>query len=204
MTENLVLVPGAGQLPEVWTGVINQLPHGVVPKLPTLRGGLDEQVEQLQDYLQKHELTSFYLGGHAVGAMVAVRFAAAFPKRVRGLVLSDPQLRLDETQLKQTRSALKFLPKFLLRRRGLDKAELLHQLDDAAALDLSGDLAAVAEIPVQLLAARDTEAAAREVAAALPQAELEVVDAATGPGPAAAWFEARPEVFGAAVGRLLV
>lgn len=205
MTENLVLLPGLGQLPEIWTGVINQLPHGLRPKLPMVQGNLDVQVAQLQDYLQKHELTRFYLGGHGTGAMVAVQFAAAAPHRVSGLVLSDPQLKPDETRLRQTRTALKMVPKFLMKRRGMNKDELLGQLDDAAALDISAELAVVGEsgIPVQLVSSRDGEAAAREVAARLPRAELEVVDAPAGTGPASAWFESKPELFGAAVGRLL-
>lgn len=203
MTEHLVLLPGGGQLPEVWSGVINRLPAGVVPKLPMLQGGLSDQGVQLQDYLQKHELTRFYLGGHGTGAMVALQFAAAAPHRVRGLVLSNPQLRIAEEQLKQSRMALKLIPKFLLGRRGASKAELLGQLDDAAALDLSAELAVVGEtgIPVQLVTSPDGETGAREVAAELPAAELTVVDAPG--GPKAAWFEDKPEVFGAAVGRLL-
>lgn len=203
MTDHLVLLPGGGQLPEVWAGVINRLPAGVAPKLPMLQGGLTAQREQLQDYLQKHELTRFYLGGHGTGAMVALQFAAAAPHRVRGLVLSNPQLRLDEARVKQTRTALKLIPKFLLGRRGASKAELLGQLDDAAALNLAAELKVVREagLPVQLLTSPGGEEAAREVAAELPAAELTVIEAPGDAGPA--WFEDKPEVFGAAVGRLL-
>lgn len=202
MTDHLVLLPGGGQLPEVWAGVINRLPAGMAPKLPMLQGGLTAQREQLQDYLQKHELTRFYLGGHGTGAMVALQFAATAPHRVRGLVLSNPQLRIDEAQIKQGRMALKLIPKFLLGRRGASKAELLDQLADAAALNLAAELRTVREagLPVQLLTDPGGEAAAREVAAELPAAELTVVDSPGGTGPA--WFEEKPEVFGAAVGRL--
>lgn len=206
MPDTLVLLSGPGQLPEVWTGVVNELPHGVTPKLPATEGTLDQQLLQLHDYLQKRELTSFYLGGHGMGSMVAVKFAAANPLTVRGLVLSDPQLRVDRTQLKQARTGLRLVPKFLLRRRGADKDDLLRQLDDAASVHLGKDATGIADAgtPVSLLSSQQAAEASREFAEFLPQAPLEVVDVPAGTGPQPAWFEQKPEIFGAAVARLLV
>ncbi|MGP6174676.1 alpha/beta fold hydrolase [Corynebacterium sp. A21] len=205
MTENLILLSGAGQLPEVWTEVVNQLPAGVKPRLPLLSGGFPEQLEGLRDHLQRHEIGYCYLGGHGQGAMLALRFAATYPSRVRGLVLADPMLRLGEKELKQTRSALKLMPKFLLRRRGLDKEALLGQLDDAASLDLGGDLEAIArtDMPVEVLSGAPVmRGAAEEVAAGLPQAQLRQVEITATPG-AGAWFQTQPEPFAAAVARVL-
>lgn len=190
----LVLLSGAGQLPEVWTAVINQLPAGLTPRLPAITGGdLPQQLSELSTYLQKHELGYFHLGGHGTGAMLALKFAAANPKRVLSLTLSEPRLRLDPNRLKGMRSGLKLVPGFLLRRRGMDKAELLAQVDRAAEIDLSAELADITA-PVAVLSGPAGDAAAREVADLLPQASYELVDVAGDP-----WFESRPQNFTAAM-----
>lgn len=200
MTENLILLPGAGHLPEVWTEVVNQLPvgaEGVKPRIPVLSGTLAEQQRQLETYLQKHEVGYLHLGGHGMGALLALQFALDHPKRVRSLVLSEFALTVEEQQLKGTRSAVKMLPGFLLRRRGIDKQKLLTQLDDTANLNLGEQIHRL-NLPISVFSGPGSDTVTREAAAQLPGASYELVDTAGKP-----WFRERPELFAAAVARQL-
>ncbi|QGU08361.1 Alpha/beta hydrolase family protein [Corynebacterium occultum] len=188
MSEYLILLPGTGQLPEVWTEVVNALPPELTPKIPLLRGSLAEQEEQLFDYVQKNELGYFHLVGHESGAMVALRYAAANPRRVNSLTLSDLSLSFDPAQLKGMKLGLKMTPGFLLRRRGVDKQKMLNQLAEAAALDLS-ELAGDLSLPVQVLAGTQGDALAREAAGKIPGASYQKVESSTQP-----WFREYPEI----------
>ncbi|MDO5511681.1 alpha/beta fold hydrolase [Corynebacterium sp.] len=112
---DLVLVPTAGRMPDTWTEVIRALPAGWKPWLPNLA------VTSLEQYLDKQELRRVVLVGHGTGALAALEVARAQPHRVSHLVLAQrPDAR-----------ALRILPGFLLRRRGVDKQALLDPVDVA-------------------------------------------------------------------------
>lgn len=197
MSKNyLILLSGAGQLPEVWTEVINTLPAEFTPKIPHLQGSLAEQEEQLADYIQKNELGYFHLVGHESGAMLALKYATANPRRVHTLTLSDPALSFDPGQLKGMQWGMRMIPGFLLRRRGVDKQKMLTQLDEVAALDLR-ELAQGLSLPVQVLAGSQADGPAAEAAALIPGASYRKVESQARP-----WFREQPEVLAESLNRL--
>lgn len=108
-TTHVVFLHSAGQMPDVWAPVVNVLPAGWKPWLPNLA------LETVEQYLDKQELRDVVLVGHGTGALSAVEVARTQPHRVSHLAVSAvPDTRM-----------LTRLPAWLLRRRGVDKQELL-------------------------------------------------------------------------------
>lgn len=179
-TRHIVFLGPPGELPDSWTGVINELPKNVKPWLPNLAGAPVANIEALLD---KQELRSVEIVAYGAGAVAASLFTARQPHRVRALVLVDPVLGMDEKAQKQARRTLRFLPGFLLRRRGLDKQELIAGIDSAAA-EVRGITA-----PVTVVGQGDQAQAAAEVLGVSTQAggadyrtaPREFVAAAVGP-----------------------
>lgn len=156
MSTNLVLLHPMGRMPDTYTGVVQELPADVTPWLPNLSvGSIDDQCRTLEDYLDRHELRSVILFGHGTGALVAAQFALAQPNRVTRLLLSDAPLRTDEKTINTQMKALRLIPRFLLRRRGIDKDEAMESLESLRDHDLTGQLG-ILGIPLTIFSAADT------------------------------------------------
>lgn len=183
MSRDVVFLHSAGRLPDSLTGIVNQLPADVRPRLANLAGqGPDAQLHTVESMLDRHELRDVDVVGFGTGAAVAVRLAARQPHRVARLVLVSPLLHADEKRVEATRRALTVLPGFLLGRRGVDKRELLGQLEVDPAAELAGVRA-----PTLVLADAATRDQAERTVARLADAELREMADATGQ-----WWETDP------------
>ncbi len=192
-TVDVVFLHPAGRQPDSWTGVVRSLPAEVKPWLPNLgRGGVEEQRAAVESFLDRNELRRVVLVGHAMGAVTAVAVAAAQPQRVTGLVLSQPQLFFDPARIRGQIRAMKFLPRFLLRRLGVDKASAIASLEQVARVDLREKAAAITA-PTLILATTTEQVslkAAEQSAELIPDAVVKKV-----PGMAGIWYESDPERF---------
>lgn len=131
---DIVLLHPAGLMPDTWTDVVRSLPADWKPWLPHLGAGPPAQQRVVtEQYLDRQELRRVVLVGHGTGALVAAGIAKQQPHRVSHVVLSGLP-RPEESHVK----AAKLLPKFLLRRRGVDKGALVDSLAEARDLDLAG------------------------------------------------------------------
>ena len=132
--------------------------------------------------LDVNGIESAVLVGHQLGAMVALQVAATAPERVAGLVLSGALAAPGKVALAMQKSVIRLLPNRALADSGATKADLIKALDVIASADY-GRLERVAT-PALLIAGASDQllAAARQLAAKLANARLEVVPGA-GPHP---------------------
>lgn len=130
---DIVLLHPAGSMPDTWTEVVRALPTGWKPWLPNLGAG-PPAARRLaaEQYLDRHELRQVVLVGQGAGALVAAAIAREQPHRVSHVVLAD----LPRPEGAHVR-AVKLLPRFLLRRGGVDKDALVGSVVAAHELDVT-------------------------------------------------------------------
>jgi len=189
MTQPIVFIPDAGELPDVFTEVVNALPADLKPRIAPWSGTVGRGQEDVEKLLDKHELRRIILVGGGRGAAVALRVAQAQPGRITHLVLDTPVISLDEQTRKMGR-ALKRVPGFLF--RGRNKEELLNQVDELDGTS-AGDFADVAT-PTLIISGTTHP----ELVDALPRVVTVSVD---GAGPRT--YRTHPGEFGAHLGRFL-
>lgn len=90
----LLLVHPLGGTPEFWDELKARIGNRFEWHAPATAGGIDTQVAQLELHVRNCGLASTSAIGCAVGAMVAIAYAARFPQRVARLVLANPALRM--------------------------------------------------------------------------------------------------------------
>ena len=189
MTQPIVFIPDAGELPDVFTEVVNALPADLKPRIAPWSGTVGRGQEDVEKLLDKHELRRIILVGGGRGAAVALRVAQAQPGRITHLVLDTPVISLDE-QTRKVGRALKRVPGFLF--RGRNKEELLNQVDELNSSS-AGDYADVAT-PTLIISGTTHP----ELVDALPRVVTVSVD---GAGPRT--YRTHPGEFGAHLGRFL-
>lgn len=189
MTQPIVFIPDAGELPDVFTEVVNALPADLKPRIAPWSGTVGRGQEDVEKLLDKHELRRIILVGGGRGAAVALRVAQAQPGRITHLVLDTPVISLDE-QTRKVGRALKRVPGFLF--RGRNKEELLNQVDELDGT-FAGDFADVAT-PTLIISGTTHP----ELVDALPRVVTVSVD---GAGPRT--YRTHPGEFGAHLGRFL-
>lgn len=189
MTQPIVFIPDAGELPDVFTEVVNALPAGLKPRIAPWSGTVGRGQEDVEKLLDKHELRRIILVGGGRGAAVALRVAQAQPGRITHLVLDTPVISLDE-QTRKVGRALKRVPGFLF--RGRNKEELLNQVDELDGTS-AGDFADVGT-PTLIISGTTHP----ELVDALPRVVTVSVD---GAGPRT--YRTHPGEFGAHLGRFL-
>lgn len=189
MTQPIVFIPDAGELPDVFTEVVNALPAGLKPRIAPWSGTVGRGQEDVEKLLDKHELRRIILVGGGRGAAVALRVAQAQPGRITHLVLDTPVISLDE-QTRRVGRALKRVPGFLF--RGRNKEELLNQVDELNSSSASD----YADVGTPTLIISGT--AHPELVDALPRAVTAVVD-----GAGMRTYRTHPGEFGAHLGRFL-
>ncbi|WP_231295114.1 alpha/beta fold hydrolase [Corynebacterium efficiens] len=189
MTQPIVFIPDAGELPDVFTEVVNALPADLKPRIAPWSGTVGRGQEDVEKLLDKHELRRIILVGGGRGAAVALRVAQAQPGRITHLVLDTPVISLDE-QTRKVGRALKRVPGFLF--RGRNKEELLNQVDELDGTS-AGDFADVAT-PTLIISGTTHP----ELVDALPRVVTVSVD-----GAGRRTYRTHPGEFGAHLGRFL-
>lgn len=93
----VVFLPGLGQNDDDWRPVITGLPPTLTGRyLPLNRGSgfsIEDSARGVRDQLDELDEERVDVVGLSLGAMVALRFAADHPDRVRRLVISGGQVR---------------------------------------------------------------------------------------------------------------
>lgn len=193
----LVLLHGAGQTPAAWDAVIAALHGQVAPFAPdlhldttfTLSGATRTVVEHIDSLDHRHVV----LCGLSLGAVVAALAAAERPERVGGLALSAIQVRPSPLLMRFQNAAIRATPARLIARgAGPSKRDLLHVLNVAAGIDLTGTLPRLTMPALVLCGTNDrgNRAASRHAASLLPDGWLALV-----PGAGHEWNRTHPQDF---------
>ena len=100
--EPLVLIHGTGAMLQTWDEWTNLLsPHYKIIRMDIPAFGLtgpradgiysdSMYVNFIEQFVKKIGVDSFYLGGNSLGGLIAWKYAAAYPQKVKKLVLVDP------------------------------------------------------------------------------------------------------------------
>jgi 3-oxoadipate enol-lactonase len=180
----LLLLHTLGQMPPSWQDVASGLPVDWrvmapwVPGLkPTDRSGfsLDDAAGRLVGELEQRGVRRTHVLGQGLGAVVAVRMAAAHPALVDRLVLAGGLVTPPRLIMRAQLAALRRLPDDRLREQGLSRDRLGPALEALAELDLRGDLARVQSTTLVLVgeADRALQPAAKALARGIRGARLE-------------------------------
>lgn len=182
----LVFLPGLGQTPLTWQDQVVDLPDGWKAVAPWLRGTRPNKpadftfvgaADEALALLLPEGVNSAAYCGASVGASVALTAAVRAPDAVSHLVLTGAQISPSKAAILAQRTVVRLTPRKRLAALNIDKDRFLTVLDELADLDLTGQLAKVTA-PVLLVAGAQDAAgieAAEALAAALPNARLEVV-----------------------------
>lgn len=97
--ENLVILHGWGSCAENWREIKEvlqredlqvltpDLPGFGVSTLPKRAWFVDDYVEWLKGFCEKQNVSRFFLFGHSFGGRIAIKFAAQYPEKLKGLIL---------------------------------------------------------------------------------------------------------------------
>jgi pimeloyl-ACP methyl ester carboxylesterase len=181
----VVLLHSAGLTPQMWQAQVEAVGTEVqviAPWLAGLRPGrpgelsLSLAAAEVTSTLDRYGIERARLVGHQLGAMVALQVAASEPGRVAGLVLSGAFATPGKLALKLQKSLIRVMPNRALADSGATKEDLVRALDLMATADFGSRLAEIT-VPVLIVAGADDPGlpAARQLAAQLPDARLEVI-----------------------------
>lgn len=185
----IVFLHGVGETPQVWQDQVVALPPGAKAVAPWLRGlrpgrddafGVSAAGDDVLSLLNTHGVEQLTLIGSGVGGMVALDIAVRAPETVAQLVLSAAQLAPPKSDLRAQRLALRLTPAKRLARLGIDKERLRAALDALEGVDPTDRLGDVTARTLVVVGAQDAAGhpAAAKLAAAIPDATLEIVPGA--------------------------
>lgn len=185
----LVLLHGLGQSPLAWEDVVPLLYTSrplLTPWIPGTRPidprplGLSASAAALDQELMLEGKDAVDVCGVSLGGMVALQLAADFPERVRRLVVIAAQVRPPRTLIRLQRPLIRMVPRQRFIDAGVSKSRMLDLLDLIADADLSAELTRITASTLVLCGTKDrpNQPAARQIAAAIPGAELALVPGA--------------------------
>lgn len=185
----LVLLHGLGQSPQSWQDQVTSMPAGFKAVAPWLRGtrpGRDETfdvpraADDVLALLNQHGVEQMSLVGSSLGAVVALDAAIRAPETVSHLVLAAAQVNPPKSVIRAQRLMFSLVPARRLAALGVEKKRFLQALDEAARVDYRGRLGDVTAKTLVVVGARDKAnlQAARDLAAGIPGARLEIIPGA--------------------------
>lgn len=185
----LALLHGLGQTPQSWQDQVTAMPAGfkaVAPWLKGTRPGRDEQfsvqgaADDVLALLNQHGIDQMALVGVSLGAMVALDAAIRSPENVSHLVLAAGQVNPPKSVMRAQRLVFSLVPAKRLAAMGVEKKRFLQALDQAGQVDYRTHLGQVTAKTLVLVGANDkaNARAARDLAAGIPGARLEVIPGA--------------------------
>lgn len=186
---HVTFLHGLGGSPMSWEEQVAELPPQLPARAPWLRGlrpGGSEEftlTDATADVLMNRQLDGVSTGalvGHSLGAMVALQCALDDPESVSHLVLIAGQARPPKSAMQLQRMALRFVPRRRLAAQGVSKDRLRQALSNSGHFHAQGSLDQVRCPTLVVCGARDRAnlPASAHLAAAVPDARLEVVDGA--------------------------
>lgn len=207
--ETVVFLHGLGAGTDSWDHQIAALPDGFVGYAPPLsiRREPDRATSMLQvtsdavlKDLQDRGIDRVHLCGLSLGAMIATRIAIDHPQQVASLVLSGSQVHPNSVLMKLQNAIIRVLPSRIAAPEGMSKETMLAVLRDIATADFRPELPKITAPTLVLCGAKDRPnlAAARELAEAIPAAELHIV-----PNAGHEWNSQLPREFSARLNAFL-
>lgn len=181
----LVLLHGLGQSPLVWQEAVGSLGVEYSIRCPWIPGlkpvgndtfDVERAAHGLASQLELEGVQQASLVGVSVGAMVALRVAAAYPDLVTRLLLCAGQIQPPGGRLQLM--AMRATPRARFLELGVDKDRVISVLSGLSQIDLSDDLAKIHCPTLVTVGGRDRAnvPAARDLAAGIPGAELRMLD----------------------------
>ncbi len=193
---DVVLLHGLGQTPSAWDGVVAALPDTITahPLAINVSGAFtfDRTVRDVLTAVERVSTGRVTLCGLSLGAMVAIQFAALHPHRVERLVLSGAQARPPRAFMAVQDLVMGILPARLLQLPGATKREIRGVLRVVRDMDLRPLLGSITAPTIVQCGSKDVVnlPAARQIAAAISNARLEIV-----PGVGHEWNVSHPNEF---------
>ncbi len=187
----VVFLHSAGFTPQMWQAQVEAIGAAeaqrqvIAPWLAGLRPGrpgelsLSLAAAEVTATLDRYGMERAWLVGHQLGAMVGLQVAATEPDRVAGLVLSGAFAAPGKLALRLQKSLIRMMPNRALADSGATKDDLIRALELMATADIGARLRQIA-VPVLVIAgtADPSRAAARQLAAQLPDARITELDGA--------------------------
>lgn len=183
---HVTFLHGLGGSPLSWEEQVGKLPPELPARAPWLRGLRPGDSAEFTlagaaaDVLLNRQLDGVSTGalvGYSLGAMVALQCALDDPESVSHLVLVAGQARPPRSAMHLQRMALRFVPRQRLAAQGVSKDKLMQALRDGGRFEAQGSLGQVRCPTLLVCGARDRAnlPASRHLAAAVPDARLEIV-----------------------------
>ena len=185
----LALLHGLGQTPQSWQDQVTAMPAGFKAVAPWLRGlrpgraqefSVEGAADDVLALLNQHGVEQMSLVGVSLGAMVALDAAIRSPETVSYLVLAAGQVNPPRSVMRMQRLVFSMVPAKRLASMGVEKKRFLQALDQAATIDYRSRLGLVTARTLVIVGADDKAnlTAARDLAAGIPGARLEVIPGA--------------------------
>jgi len=182
----LALLHGLGQTPQSWQDQVTAMPSGFKAVAPWLRGlrpgraqefSVEGAADDVLALLNQHGVEQMSLVGVSLGAMVALDAAVRSPGNVSHLVLAAGQVNPPKSVMRMQRLVFSMVPAKRLASMGVEKRRFLQALDQAATIDYRSRLGQVTARTLVVVGADDKAnlTAARDLAAGIPGARLEVI-----------------------------
>ena len=182
----LTLLHGLGQTPQSWQDQVTAMPSGFKAVAPWLRGlrpgraqefSVEGAADDVLALLNQHGVEQMSLVGVSLGAMVALDAAVRSPGNVSHLVLAAGQVNPPKSVMRMQRLVFSMVPAKRLASMGVEKRRFLQALDQAATIDYRSRLGQVTARTLVVVGADDKAnlTAARDLAAGIPGARLEVI-----------------------------
>lgn len=183
---NTVLLQGMGQSADAWSEVIEKLPEEMDILCPDLFKRLivtDRPVvySEIRRDL-RHELRALKepvnLVGLSLGAILALQESIEHPKNVDRLVLIAPQAKMPKNMLRLQKMLMYLLPESIVGADPLSKKQMIELSESMMDLDFENSLHTIQAETMILVGEKDrvNQAAAKQIASAIPNARLLVVE----------------------------
>lgn len=179
----VILLHGLGQSPESWKDVISSLPKQMEVSCPDL---FDLCTEHKVHYMvMYHHLETYletctepvYLCGLSLGAILAMHYTIAHPKKVQALVLIAPQYKMPYIRLKLQNALFHLLPQSFFKKRGFIKSDIIRLLHSMGKFNFKNKVAYIT-CPTLIICGKKDKAnlkASRSLTTLIPNAKLKLM-----------------------------
>ena len=181
-----VYVHGLGQTPASWEAVLCRLGDGDGRICPDLAGMMPAGETTYQNLYEAFAAfcdgleESLDLCGLSLGAVLALHYCIQHPKRVRSLVVIDPQYKMPKGLLRAQNILFCLMPKSMFEQTGFTKSQFLQLCSSMMDLDFTKALRGIS-CPVLVICGskdRANKRACVRLVRHLNEAKLQIVNGA--------------------------